>query len=93
MVEVHASKSGVGAILSLCFGEKPRIHPMVFFSRKLSPAEQNYNIINCELLAVRLTLEEWRHWLAGAAQPFTILIYHRNLEYLSTAKSLNPCQA
>jgi len=45
----------------------------------LSPVEQNYNIGNRELLAIKLTLEEWRHLLKGGT-------YHRNLEYLREAK-------
>ncbi|XP_049332441.1 uncharacterized protein LOC125800254 [Astyanax mexicanus] len=37
----------------------------------MSPAERNYGIGDRELLAVKLALEEWRHWLEGAAHPFT----------------------
>lgn len=37
------------------------------FSRKLSHAECNYDVGNREPLAVKLTLEEWRHWTEGAA--------------------------
>lgn len=44
--------------LSQCFGDKPRLHPVAFFSRKLSPAEWNYDIGNYELLAVKFALEE-----------------------------------
>lgn len=33
-------------------------------------AECNYDIGNRKLLAVKLTLEEWRHWLEGATHPF-----------------------
>ncbi|KAL0168422.1 hypothetical protein M9458_036644, partial [Cirrhinus mrigala] len=40
-----------------------------FYSRKLSPAEQNYNVGNRELLAIKLALEEWRHWLEGSTHP------------------------
>ncbi|KAK3523783.1 hypothetical protein QTP70_010051 [Hemibagrus guttatus] len=64
-----------------------------FFSRKLNPAEANYDIGNRELLAVKLALEEWRHWLEGAKHPFTVLTDHKNLEYLRAAKRLNPRQA
>ncbi len=64
-----------------------------FFSRKLSPAECNYDIGNRELLAIKLALEEWRHWLEGAKHPFTVLTDHKNLQYLREAKRLNPRQA
>lgn len=58
------------------------MYPCAFFSRKLTPAERNYDVGNRELLAMKLALEEWRHWLEGANQPFIILTDHKNLEYL-----------
>ncbi|KAK5885832.1 hypothetical protein CesoFtcFv8_016929 [Champsocephalus esox] len=69
------------------------MHPCAFFSRKLSPAERNYDIGNRELLAVKLALEEWRHWLEGAEQPFVVWTDHKNLEYIRSAKRLNSRQA
>ncbi len=51
-----------------------------------------YDIGNRELLAIKLALEEWRHWLEGAQQPFVVLTDHKNLEYLRDAKRLNPRQ-
>uniref|UniRef100_A0A146SAR5 Gypsy retrotransposon integrase-like protein 1 n=1 Tax=Fundulus heteroclitus TaxID=8078 RepID=A0A146SAR5_FUNHE len=92
IVEVDASSSGVGAILSQKAIDG-RIHPCAFFSRKLSSAEQNYDVGNRELLAVKLALEEWRHMLEGAKLPFLVWTDHKNLEYLKTAKRLNPRQA
>ncbi|KAI2657384.1 Transposon Tf2-6 polyprotein [Labeo rohita] len=62
VVEVDASTTGVGAVLSQHHGTPPRLHPCAYFSRKLSPAERNYDIGNRELLAIKLALEEWRHW-------------------------------
>ncbi|KAK3514007.1 hypothetical protein QTP70_001289 [Hemibagrus guttatus] len=93
VVEVDASTTGVGAVLSQQQGKPLRLHPCAFFSRKLNPAEANYDIGNHELLAVKLALEEWRHWLEGAKHPFTVLTDHKNLEYLRAAKRLNPRQA
>ncbi|KAK3506309.1 hypothetical protein QTP70_001709 [Hemibagrus guttatus] len=93
IVEVDASTTGVGAVLSQQQGNPRKLHPCAFFSRKLNPAEVNYDIGNRELLAVNLALEEWRHWLEGAKHPFTVLTDHKNLEYLRAAKRLNPRQA
>ncbi|KAK3553874.1 hypothetical protein QTP70_012711 [Hemibagrus guttatus] len=90
IVEVNASTTGVGAVLSQQQGNPQKLHPCAFFSRKLNPAEMNYDIGNRELLAVKLALEEWRHWLEGAKHPFTVLTDHKNLEYLRAAKRLNP---
>ncbi|KAI2661113.1 Transposon Tf2-8 polyprotein [Labeo rohita] len=92
-VEVDASTTGAGAVLSQAVGEPPLLHPCAFYSRKLSPAEQNYNVGNRELLAIKLALEEWRHWLEGSKLPFTIITDHKNLQYIREAKRLNPRQA
>ncbi|KAI2667057.1 Transposon Tf2-9 polyprotein [Labeo rohita] len=58
VVEVYASTTGVGAVLSQYHGTPARLHPCAYFSRKLSPAETNYDIGNRELLAIKLALEE-----------------------------------
>ncbi len=93
VVEADSSTTGVGAVLLQQQGTPPRLHTCVFFSRKLSLAEKNYDIGNRELLAIKLALKEWRHWLEGAAQPFLVLTDHKNLQYLRDAKRLNPRQA
>uniref|UniRef100_A0A3B3HPI5 Gypsy retrotransposon integrase-like protein 1 n=1 Tax=Oryzias latipes TaxID=8090 RepID=A0A3B3HPI5_ORYLA len=92
IVEVDASDSGVGAVLSQR-EDTGKLKPCAFFSRKLSPAEQNYDVGNRELLAIKLALEEWRHWLEGAEKPFQVLTDHKNLAYLRSAKRLNSRQA
>lgn len=79
IVEVDASETGVGAVLSQRFDNKPKMFPVAFFSRKLSPAERNYNVEKWELLGIKLVLEEWRLWLEGQFEVFTD---HKNLEYL-----------
>ncbi len=73
MVEVDASEVGVGAVLSSALPSDDKMHPCAYFSHRLSPAEQNYDIGNRELLAVKLALEEWRHWLEGSGEPFIVL--------------------
>lgn len=45
-----------------------------------------------ELLAVKLSLEEWHHWLEGTEQPFIVWTDHKNLAYIQSAKRLNSCQ-
>ncbi len=69
------------------------MHPCAFLSHRLSPAERNYDIGNRELLAVKLALEEWRHWLEGSGVPFIVWTDHKNLQYIRTAKRLNSRQA
>lgn len=93
VVEVDASDVGVGAILSQRSPQDRKLHPCAFLSRRLSSAERNYDIGNRELLAIKVALEEWRHWLEGAQQPFLVWTDHKNLEYLRKAKRLNARQA
>ncbi|XP_056324803.1 uncharacterized protein LOC130237804 [Danio aesculapii] len=93
VVEVDASEVGVGAILSQRSSSDGKMHPCAYFSHRLNNAERNYDIGNRELLAVKLALEEWRHWLEGSGVPFIIWTDHKNLEYIQSAKRLNSRQA
>ncbi|KAK3535046.1 hypothetical protein QTP70_002232 [Hemibagrus guttatus] len=93
VVEVDASCSGLGAVLSQRHGEPGKLHSCAFYSRKLTVAEGNYDVGNRELLAIKAALEDWRYWLEGACHQFQVLTDHRNLEYLRGAKRLNPRQA
>ncbi|KAK3567781.1 hypothetical protein QTP86_026451, partial [Hemibagrus guttatus] len=93
IVEVDASNLGVGVVLSQHNPRGNRLHPCAFFSHRLTPVEQNYSAGERELLGIKLALEEWHHWLEGAELPFIVWTDHKNLEYLQTAKSLNPRQA
>lgn len=65
-----------------------KLHPCVFFSKKLTDAERNYNIANRELLLDKAALEEWCHWLEGVWQTFTVYTDHRNLQFIWQAKRL-----
>jgi transposase InsO family protein len=93
IVEVDASEVGVGAILSQRSSSDGKVHPCAFFSHRLSPPERNYDVGDRELLAIRLALGEWRHWLEGASVPFIVWTDHRNLEYIRSAKRLSARQA
>lgn len=93
ILEVDASESAVGAILSQRQGPKALMHPVAFFSKKLGPSERNYDVGDRELLAIKSALEEWRYLLEGATHPILIFTDHKNLEYLRTAKRLRPRQA
>ncbi|MCI4392739.1 hypothetical protein PGIGA_G00149220 [Pangasianodon gigas] len=92
IVEVDASDVAIGAILSQRSTDG-KLHPCAFLSHRLTPTESRYDVGDRELLAVKLALEEWRHWLEGAQHPFLVWTDHKNLEYLQQAKRLNPRQA
>ncbi len=89
IVEVDTYDVGVGAVPSQLSVSDNKLHPCAYLSRKLSPSERKYDIGNRELLAIKVALEEWRHWLEGAEQPFIVWTDHKNLEYIRTAERLN----
>jgi hypothetical protein len=93
IVEVDMSETGIRAVLAQHSGTPPKLHPCALFSKKLSPAEQNYDVGDRELLAIVKALKAWRHWFEGAKQPFLIWTDHHNLEYIRAARRLNPRQA
>ena len=49
-VEIDASDRAIGACLTQEIGDKR--HPIAYFSRKMTLAEQNYEIYNKELLTI-----------------------------------------
>lgn len=58
VLEMDASDSGVRAVLTLRPKKDEKLHPCSFFSQCLSLAQQNYDIGNRELLAMKLALME-----------------------------------
>jgi hypothetical protein len=79
-LEVDASGFAMGAVL-LQKKEDGKKHPIAYYSKTLSVAEQNYNIYDLELLAIVNALDHWRLYLTGS--PHKIIIYsnHQNLLY------------
>lgn len=68
-MEVDASDTGVGVALSEWNPTDQKLHPCAFFSCHLSPAEQNYDVGNRELLALVLALQEWHsYWHSKLAR-------------------------
>jgi len=92
VVETDASDFGLGAVLTQTHrirGREVRC-PVEFFSRKLLPAEQNYDAHDKELLAIVAALKFWRPYLAGTTTPFTVLSDHKNLSWFTTKRELRP---
>lgn len=91
IMEIDTSESSIGAILSQQTEPDQKLHPCPFFSRHFMAAEHNYDVGNQELSAIKLALEDWRHWLEGAEHLFILWIDHSNLEYIQFPKHLNSC--
>lgn len=62
---------------------------MAFISKKISQAERTYDIVNKELPAVKLDLEEWQYWLEEEAHSFANYTNYKNLEYPQNSKPLS----
>jgi len=92
-IEADSSDFASGAVLSQQLPREEKWHPVVFYSKSLSPVERNYEIHDKEMLAIIHALEEWRHFLEGARHPVKIWTDHKNLEYFMMAKELNRHQA
>ncbi len=87
MVEADTSEGAVGAVLSQ--KQNGVWQPMAFMSKSLSAMERNYKIYNKELLAIMLALDEWHHYLMGAAEDVEIWTDHQNLQYFQKPQKLN----
>ena len=69
------------------------LHPCAYLSQMFTPAEQNYNIYNRELLAIFHALDHWHHYLQGMPHPGTLLTDHKNLTYFHQPQKLSHHQA
>jgi len=92
IVETNASDFALGAIISQ-FGIDGLLHPIAFYSQKLTSAEINYQVYDKELLAIITAFEQWRPYLAGAQHQVQVLTDHKNLLYFTTIWTLNRRQA
>ena len=96
-LQTDASAFGMGAVLSqqgdtsdaLKKRSKPATHPIAYYSATFTPTERNYDIYECELLAVMKFLAHWRPYLGWTKEPFTILTDHANLQYWKAPQNLN----
>jgi hypothetical protein len=80
-----ASQVGIGALLL------QHDRPIAYESRKLTPAELNYDTGESELLAVIHALDTWRCYVECV--PFTLLTDHSPNTFFATKTSLSKRQA
>ena len=92
VVETDMSKWVTGAVLKQ-LGEDGELHPCRYISHTLTPAEQNYQIYDRELLAVLLAIQTWKYLLMGSAHPVIIHCNHKNLGFYKQTNKVMPRQA
>ncbi|MBW0577179.1 hypothetical protein O181_116894 [Austropuccinia psidii MF-1] len=90
IVETEASNCALGAVLSQISDSGK--HPIAFDSRKLLPAELNYEIHDKELLGIVWALKRWRAFLLSLSSSFEVLTNHSSLQYFMSSKILT-CHA
>ncbi|KAI1004754.1 hypothetical protein K3495_g3462 [Podosphaera aphanis] len=74
------------------YNDKGCLRPVAYYSRKLAPAECNYEIHDKELLGIIRCLKEWRGELMGLEEQFEILTDHNNLKYFMTTQKITELQ-
>uniref|UniRef100_A0A1B6CSL2 RNA-directed DNA polymerase n=1 Tax=Clastoptera arizonana TaxID=38151 RepID=A0A1B6CSL2_9HEMI len=81
IIETDASYKGIGATL-----KQPQddgmLHPVSYFSRKLSNREKKFDVIHLECKAIKDSIKFWQYYLIG--QKFTVCSDHKPLENLRT---------
>jgi hypothetical protein len=92
-MEVDALAFATGEVISQKQTLDGLHHPIAFHLESLSKPECNYKIYDRKLLAIVQGLEDWRHYLMGLPEPFTIAMDHHILEYWTKSRNLNCCQA
>ena len=92
IMETDASDFALGAQL-MQPGEDGKLRPVAFWSRKMIPAELNYDVHDKELLAIVSAFQVWRAYLEGAKHTVTVRTDHHNLTYFTTTKKLTRRQA
>ena len=92
-IETDVSGYAIGGVLSqLTSDDSGRWHPVVFFSRKMIPAETRYKMHDGELLANVEAFMTWRHYLEGFRHKVLVLTDHNNLRRFMDMKSLSSRQ-
>ena len=87
-VETDLLDKAIGAEISQP-DNKERMHLVVFYSRKLTLAELNYNIYNKELLVIVAAFKKQRVYLKEAIFKVQVYSNNKNLTRFTTIKELN----
>jgi transposase InsO family protein len=92
VIQTDASDYAVAGVLLQNFGTEELL-PLEFYSRKLNDSEINYSIHDKELLAVKESLQEWRHYVLYAKEPVEVFCDHKNLLYFKDSRLTKPRHA
>ena len=75
---MDTSQYALEAILSQQ-NDAGKLQPVRYFLKMLTSVERNYDIYDCELLALVQSLEHWRHLLMGTSHLIEVFTDHKGL--------------
>ena len=78
VVKVNSSNYITKGILSQ-YNKEGVLYPIVYFLKRLSPAEYNYKIYNKELLAIIKYFKQWQPELKDTGFPIKVFSDYKNL--------------
>lgn len=81
VVEIDVSATGIRVVL---MQEGP---PISFISQALTPKGKSKSVYKCELMAIVLALQKWRHYLLG--KQFIVCTDQKNLKHLIEQKNIS----
>ena len=88
IIEIDINKIALSLILNQP-DEKKRLYPIIFYSRKFTAPELNYDIYDKKLLAIVNSFKIWRIYLEGPKYIIEIYTDYKNLKSFTSIKILN----
>lgn len=68
-------------------------HPVAYYSRAFTPAEQNYHCSDQEFLVIIKALKEWQHYVDRSPYPIILWPDHKSLTRFREPQHLNRQQS
>ena len=88
---IETDASDLTIKVCLCQQHDGKWKPVAYYSRKMSAAEQNYDIHDKKLLTIISALQQWKIY-AESCSELTIFTDHKNFLTFTTTKKLNKRQ-
>ena len=76
----------------LTLDNSSHLHLIVYFSKKMIPAETRYENYNNKILTIVKVFKIWRHYLEDSKYKVLVLIDYNNLHYFMDTKTLSSKQ-
>ncbi len=89
-IETDTSNYAIGEIFSqLTSDDLSQWYPVAIFSKKMIPAESQYETHNDEILAIVEVFKTWKHYLKSCKHEVLVLTDYNNFQRFIDTKSLS----